>query len=74
MRVLYENPHFYTVLRDEKTGEYFLEVTCGTSAVFLFRIKLRKNEIEKFTADETALETLAFRILDAPDGFLKRKI
>jgi hypothetical protein len=74
MRALYENPNFYTVLRDEKTGEYFLEVTCGRTAVFLFRIKLRKKEIEKFLADESALEPLAFRILDAPDGFLQRKI
>jgi hypothetical protein len=74
MRILYENPYFYTVLTDEKTNEYFLEVTCGTSAVFLFRIKLRKNEIEKFLADETALEPLAFRIMDAPDSFQRRKI
>jgi hypothetical protein len=74
MRALYENPYFYTVLTDEKTGEYFLEVTCGTTAVFLFRTKLRKNEIERFSADETALESLAFRILDAPDSFQRRKI
>ena len=74
MRTLYENPYFYTVLTDEKTGEYFLEVTCGTSAVFLFRIKLRKNEIEKFLADENALEPLAYRIMDAPGSFLRRKI
>lgn len=74
MRVLYENPYFYTVLTDEKTGEYFLEVTCGTVAIFLFRIKLRKPEIEKFLADETALEPLAFQIMDAPDSFLRRKI
>ena len=74
MQTLYENPYFYTVLRDDETGEYFLEVTCGTTAVFLFRIKLRKNEIEKFLADETALEPLAFRIMDAPDSFLRRKI
>lgn len=74
MRVLYENPYFYTVLTDEKTGEYFLEVVCGTSAIFLLRIKLRKPEIEKFLANETALEPLASQILDAPDGFLKRKI
>jgi hypothetical protein len=74
MLTLYENPYFYTVLRDEKTGEYFLEVACGTTAVFLFRIKLRKNEIEKFLENENALETLAFQIMDAPGSFLKRKI
>lgn len=74
MRVLYDNPNFYSVLRDEKTGEYFLEVTCGRAAVFLFRIKLRKKEIERFLANAAALEPLAFQILDAPDSFLKRKI
>jgi hypothetical protein len=74
MLTLYENPYFYSVLRDEETNEYFLEVVCGTTAVFLFRIKLRKNEIEKFSADENALEPLAFQITDAPGGFLKRKI
>jgi hypothetical protein len=74
MRTLYENPYFYSVLRDEKTSAYFLEVACGTTAVFLFRVKLRKNEIEKFLANETALEPLAYQIMDAPDSFLKRKI
>ncbi|HEX8370791.1 MAG TPA: hypothetical protein VF604_19755 [Pyrinomonadaceae bacterium] len=74
MRALYENPYFYSVLLDEKTGEYFLEVTCGRAAVFLFRIKLRKNEIEEFLENENALEPLAFQIMDAPDSFLKRKI
>lgn len=74
MRALYENPNFYSVLRDEKTGAYFLEVTCGRAAIFLFRIKLRKKEIEKFLADEAALESLAFRIIDAPERFLRRKI
>lgn len=74
MRVLYENPYFYTVSTDDETGEYFLEVVCGTTAVFLFRIKLRKNEIEKFLANETALEPLALQIMDAPDSFLRRKI
>ncbi|HEX8248521.1 MAG TPA: hypothetical protein VF599_10140 [Pyrinomonadaceae bacterium] len=74
MRVLYENPYFYSVLQDEKTNEYFLEVTCGRTAVFLFRVKLRKNEIEKFLENENALEPLAYRIMDAPGSFLKRKI
>jgi hypothetical protein len=74
MLTLYEKPYFYTVSRDEKTNEYFLEVVCGTTAVFVFRIKLRKNEIEKFLENENALETLAYRIMDAPDSFLKRKI
>lgn len=74
MRALYENPYFYSVLHDEKTNEYFLEVTCGQAAIFLFRIKLRKKEIEQFLENETALEPLAFRIMDAPDSFLKRKI
>ena len=74
MRALYENPYFYAVLHDETRDEYFLEVTCGRTAIFLFRIKLRKREIEKFLADETALEPLAFQIMDAPGSFLRRKI
>jgi hypothetical protein len=74
MRALYENPNFYSILHDEKRGEYFLEVTCGRTAIFLFRTKLRKKEIEKFLENAAALEPLAFRISDAPDSFLKRKI
>lgn len=68
-----EKPYFYTVYHDETTGEYFLEVVCGTAAIYLFRIKLRKNEIENFLEDETAIEQLAYRIMDAPKSFPRAK-
>lgn len=74
MEKLYEEPYFYTVERDEATGEYFLEVTCGTSAVFEVRVKLKKKEIRDFLEDPQALQPLANRILGAPDKFIDRKI
>ena len=74
MEVLEHEQSFYTLSRDEKTGEYFFEVECGTTAVFLIAIKLRANEIAKYKADPTSIQTLAYRILDAPDEYLSRKI
>ena len=73
METLYEESYFYAVLRDEKTGEYFLEVTCGTSSLFDVRIKLKKAEIESFERERTALGVLAAKILDAPQEYVRRR-
>ena len=45
MKVLEEDHYFYTLLHDEKTDEYFLDVTCGQSAVFTIMIRLTGNEV-----------------------------
>lgn len=74
MKKLYEEPYFYAVLHDEKTNDYFLDVTCGTSAMFEFCIKLNAREVKKFLQKPDALDRLAYEVRDAPGSFLKRKI
>lgn len=74
MQTLYEEPYFYTVLRDEKTDEHFLEVTCGTVAIFMLRIKLNKKEIARFRQNQESMRILAYRVLDSPDSFLRRRV
>lgn len=74
MQVLHEEPYFYTVLRDEKTDELFLEVTCGSVAIFLLRIKLNKKEIAEFRENPENIRVLAGRVMDSPDSFLRRRV
>ena len=74
MQILAEEPYFYTVLRDEKTDEHFLEVTCGTVAIFLVRIKLSKKEVARFRENPENIRILANRVMDSPDSFLHRKV
>ena len=74
MKTLYEEPYFYVVLQDEETDEYFLEVTCGTSAVFEVRLKLTDKEVKAFLEKRDSIQPLAYQVLDSPNSFLKRKI
>lgn len=74
MEILQEEHYFYTAWRDEKTDEYFLEVLCGTVAVFLIKIKLTKKEIADFRENSESLRVLANRISYSPKDFLPRRI
>ncbi len=74
MEKLFEEPYFYIVRRDEATDDYFLEVTCGTSAIFECCVKLTKSEVKKFLQNSDSLASLAYEIRDSPSSFLKRKI
>jgi hypothetical protein len=51
----------------------FLEVVCGTSAIFTIRIKLTKSEIESFKANPENARIPAYQILDTPSKFLHRR-
>jgi hypothetical protein len=74
MEILEEDHYFYTFWRDEKTGEHFLETTCGRTAVFMITIKLTANEMTKYHTDPQSIRALAQEIVDAPDRFLDRKL
>ncbi len=74
MKMLRQEPYFYVLFRDEELGEYFLEVTCGTSAVFELRVRLSRQEIKHFLENPDSIEHLAYQILDSPGSFLNRKI
>lgn len=72
METLYDEPYLYTISRDEKTGEYFMDVTCGRTAIFNVQIKLNNKEIKRFLTDRKSLGVLALRVMDAPEKFTKR--
>ncbi|MDQ4121894.1 MAG: hypothetical protein M3209_10665 [Acidobacteriota bacterium] len=74
MQTLYEEPYFYSVSRDEKTNEYFLDVTCGRVAIFNVQIKLTNREVEQFLADNKSLGVLASRVMNSPEEFIKRTV
>lgn len=74
MEVLEEDYYFYTLSRDEATEEYFLEATCGTTAVFTITIKLTAREIAKYKDDPTSIRVLAQQIVDHPDEYIPRRI
>jgi hypothetical protein len=74
MQILHEEHYFYTARRDEAADEYFLEVLCGTVAVFTITIKLTKREIAAFRENPESLRVLAQKIADAPDKFFHRRV
>lgn len=74
MQTIEEENWFYILERDEKTDDYFLEVDCGTVAIFTIRIKLNETEIAEYKRDKQTIKTLANQIQYTPDYFLNRKI
>jgi hypothetical protein len=74
MQILKDEHYFYTLYRDETTDEYFLEVVCGTVAIFLLRIKMNKNEVAQFQKNPESVRVLADRIVYSPDSFLHRRL
>ena len=59
MQILKDEHYFYTLYRDETTDEYFLEVVCGTVAIFLLRIKLSEDEVAEFRENPESVRILA---------------
>lgn len=74
MEVLADEHYFYTLFRDEKSEEYFLEVVCGTIAVFLVRIKLNEEEIAEYRDNPESVRVLADRIVYSPRSFEHRRL
>ena len=74
MKLLQEESYFYSLERDEETGEYFLEVVCGTVAIFTIRIKLTKKEIAEFNKNPESVRVLANRIVYSPRSYLHRRV
>ncbi len=74
IRILEEEYYFYTFEHDDETDEYFLDVVCGTVAIFTIRIKLHYAELARYKADPTSIKTLAYDILDHPHSYNERAI
>jgi hypothetical protein len=69
-----EENWFYILEHDDETDEYFLDVVCGTVAVFTIKIKLTEQEIEAYRADAESIKYLAYSISDRPSEFLERRV
>ncbi|MFT3745323.1 MAG: hypothetical protein QM785_13645 [Pyrinomonadaceae bacterium] len=74
IEVLEEENWFYSFEHDTEMNEYFLDVVCGTVAVFTIRIKLNQKELTAFRADPTSIRALAYDVLDHPHDFNSRAI
>ncbi|MCR5886772.1 hypothetical protein LRS06_03080 [Hymenobacter sp. J193] len=55
MTTLYKNiPWMYSLLHEEATGAYYLQVVCGTSAWYEMALRLTEAEVALFLADLAA--------------------
>lgn len=71
---IFEKTWDYIVFRDSDTGEYFLNVLCGTIAMYDFTIRLDESEIASFEKNREALEPLARKISYSQREFLDRQV
>lgn len=74
MEILRDENYFYTLYRDEKTDEHFLEVVCGTVAIFEIKIKLNEKELAEYRANPEDIRILAYKIMDSPSSYLERRV
>ncbi|MBG8552009.1 hypothetical protein [Hymenobacter guriensis] len=81
MTTLYKNiPWMYSLLHDEATGAYYLQVVCGTSAWYEMALRLTEAEAVLFLADVAAADPekhmtpLAKQVMSqAPTGIAGRE-
>lgn len=74
LKTLEEETWFYILDHDDQTDEYFLDVACGTVAIFTIKIKLNEDEVESYTRDPSSIRVLAYDIFDHPKDFLDRRV
>ncbi len=74
LKTIEEEPWFYILEHDDGTDEYFLDVVCGTVAIFTIKIKLETKEVEGYRSDQTSIRTLAYDICDHPGDYLDRRV
>ncbi len=74
LEILEEDTWFYSLERESETGEYFLEVVCGTVAIFTIRIRMSPAEVAAYEADPSTVRALAYEILDHPHEYNNRAI
>jgi hypothetical protein len=73
MEVLASEYYFFDAWREDN-GECFLEVLCGSVAMYTIKIRLSETEIAEFESDPKTMTRLARRILDNPHGFVDRRV
>ena len=73
MKEIYRNKEFmYSVSKNEKSNDFFIEVACGGIGMYEIKIKLLPEEIETFKNNPEKLNELAKEIAKKPEYFLKR--
>jgi hypothetical protein len=71
MNIIAEMRWTYIVI--ENDGTFFIDVVCGTSAIFTVSIELNKEEVKLSQSEPTYFEKLASAIRHNPDDFLNRR-
>lgn len=74
LKTIAEETWFYILEHDDETGEYVLEVCCGTVAIYTIKIRLNEEEIRDYLADPSSIRVLAYRICDYPKEYLDRRV
>lgn len=74
LKTIAEETWFYILEHDDETGEYVLDVCCGTVAIYTIKIKLNADEVRDYLADPGSIRVLAYRICDYPNEYLDRRV
>lgn len=74
LKTIAEETWFYILEHDDETDEYFLDVACGTVAIFTIKIKLNEEEVKEYLANPSDIRVLAYRICDYPREYLDRRV
>lgn len=74
LKTIAEETWFYILEHDDETDEYFLDVVCGTVAIYTIKFKLNDDELKAYLADPSSIRTLAYRVCDYPKEYLDRRV
>lgn len=74
LKTIAEEAWFYILEHDEETGEYVLDVCCGTVAIYTIKFKLSEDEVREYMADPSGIRVLAYRVCDYPKEYLDRRV
>lgn len=74
MTLLEDEHYFYSLWLDESTGDKYLEVVCGTVAIFTVTVRLTPDELQRTDADPSFARVLAQRIVDSPSSYTVRRV
>lgn len=74
LKTIAEETWFYILEHDDETGEYILDVACGTVAIYTIKFKLNEDEINNYLIDPSSIRVLAYRVCDYPKEYLDRRV
>jgi len=74
LKTITEETWFYISEHGDETDEYFLDVVCGTVAIYTIKIKLNEEEVKEYLGDPSSIQVLAYRISDYPKEYLDRRV